>query len=128
MSKELVRAARIFHDHARPIHLRRQLFDLAHHHAADALLSQVARHVNVVDAQSVRGEIDRHQRDDVPEELSDQTNDRPDGRLVLLLTQKLTDRLGIRRVDGAYEKAKSAHLKWPKCLPRMLLQHIPTSK
>jgi hypothetical protein len=118
------RFARVLDNHAAPIHLRRKLLDLAHHHAPDPLLSQIARHDDVVDADGVRCEADRGDGDDVAEELAEEAVGGEGADRELLELEKPAHRLVIGGVDGAHKKAKSAHSGQAKWRNAMLLQHI----
>jgi hypothetical protein len=128
VAKEFVRAARVLDHHAASVHLCRELLDLAHHHAPDLLLSQIARHDDVVDADGVGCQIDLGDRDDVAEELSEEAEGRDGGLPRLFEGEKPPDGLAVGGVDGAHKKAKSAHPGQSKWRGGMLLQHNPIIK
>jgi hypothetical protein len=68
-----VRVSCVFNNDAAAVHLGRELLDLAQHDAADPLPAQLTCDRDVDDAQCVAGDLDCDDRNDVAEELPEQT-------------------------------------------------------
>ena len=129
-SKKLVGAAKIdltliFDDHAPAIQLCGELFDVAHHHAADPLPSQLARHHDALDAQRLGTQFDADDRDDVAEELTEQSPCRDGGGGGVNRQERAYGCL-VGGLDRADKEAKATHGQGPGSTAAQ--QHSSTAK
>jgi hypothetical protein len=109
-TKELARFTRSIHDDGPSADFLRQMLDFVEHHASDALFSQFPLYDNVVHAKALVRDLHRHHGHQLADELSDQAALGDIGP-VAVADEELADRLVVGAVDGADEKALSAHVR-----------------
>jgi hypothetical protein len=100
--------ARLFHDNSLPLHRSRDVHQLVDHHPADPFAPELRRDEEIVEADGITVGAGRGNGNEVADQLSDRArNGRFD--VAAVMTEKMTNRIAVLRVDRADEKSLSSH-------------------